>query len=86
MFLIFVNLRVLLIFVIRHFDGEGAIHQCFILGCDFSWSGSIDDVGVIAASNKKRAESNSEVKTVTSLPIEYISWRGDDFWKLVNVL
>jgi hypothetical protein len=86
MFLIFIDFRIFLVIIVGHFNGEGALHESFILGGDFSGGSSINHISVIAAANQERAEGNSKIKTVTSLPVEHIRRGWDDFWKLVCVL
>ena len=58
---------------------EGAIHVGLILGCDLLWCSTIDYISVVTDSNQKRAENDSEIEAITSLPfVENISRRGDN--------
>jgi hypothetical protein len=73
-FLIFIDFRVFLVIVVCHLDWEWTLHESFILGSNLSRSGSIYDIGIVAATNQEGAESNSKIKTVTSLPVENVCW------------
>ena len=85
MFLIFVEFGVFLVIIVGHLDGEGALHESFVLGGDLSGRSAVDDVGVIAAADQERAEGDGEVKTVACLPLEDVCRRGDVLWQLHRI-
>jgi hypothetical protein len=85
-FLIFIDFRVFLVIVVCHLDWEWTLHESFVLGSNFSWSGSIYDIGIVAATNQEGAESNSKIKTVTSLPVENVCRWRNDLGELISIL
>lgn len=82
---IFIDKGILIAHLVIVTEVEGAHHQTFVLGGDFLRSSAVDHVGIVASANKDRAKSNSEIKRVSFLPVEHISYRRDVLGQLVGL-
>ena len=86
MLFILVDLWIFLIFVFRHLNGEGTLHQRLIFGGDLSRGSTVHAVSIIAAANQKRAKCDGKIETIARLPIKNVCRRGNYLWELVRYL
>jgi hypothetical protein len=77
-------MRVIFFLIVWHFKTKGTVHQTLISCCDLLWCSPIDTVSVVTATYQKGTEHDSEVKTVSSLELEYIGRRRNNLRQLVG--